>query len=176
MMQGNQLLLHIHAGSHLLRTAHQDTDFSLSHLFKKLFPLYIRLCVMDKADFLWLYSLCKQRRLCCLIKVKAAIVFRRPLVAEDQLGQPALCCLVINPCYLFGAQIQLGIRVIRYLRVNGPGVCGEQTGLMGQLQEIVLAAVHLPVPDGLRPFCQLHDNPLLVRGTDRFNDLGAAGF
>ena len=47
---------------------------------------------------------------------------------------------------------------------------------MGQLQEIVLGTVYLPVPDGLRPLCQFHDNPFLVRGADGLDDLGTSGF
>ena len=77
---------------------------------------------MNKSNFLRSDSLCDQRCLCCLIKIETAVILRRPLVAEDQLGQPVLCRLLVNLRHFFSAQVQLGAGIVRYLRIDGSGV------------------------------------------------------
>ena len=113
MVECNQLILNIHAGSHLFGAAHQDTDFPLPYLFKQLFPLGVCFGVMDERNLLRFHALCNQRRLHRFIEIKAAVIFRSALVTEDKLCQPLLCCLMVNLRHIPGADIELGIRVIR---------------------------------------------------------------
>ena len=77
-----KFVLHIRAGSHLLRTAHQDADIPSAHLLEQLQLLCFGICFVDELYFIGGYATGNQLLSNVVIDIEGAVVFRRRQVAE----------------------------------------------------------------------------------------------
>jgi len=175
-MQRNHLILHIQACSHLFRTAHQYPHFPAPHLFQQFRPFCVRVGLMYESNILFRHARTDKGLFHGLVKIKPAVRLGRPLVTEDKLGGMFLRRGMVYFRHFSGTGIELGVRVILQCFIQNAGIHGEQPCLVGQFQEIVLAAVHFLIADGLRPFHQFLHDCFLIRGDGCFHHLHPARF
>ena len=85
MVQSNQLLLHIRAGSHLLRRTDKHSDLTVSHLAEQFLFLRFGICRMDIGNFLFRNTFRYQLVAQIIIDIESTVTVGSREVAEYHL-------------------------------------------------------------------------------------------
>ena len=169
MVNGDHLILNIHAGSQLAGTANQNTDFSLPGTLKQFLPLCFRSGIVNKGYLRFRHALCQQHISYFIIYIEFP-GFGGTNITKDKLrgsrggGVPPDLINVLN------TDIQLTSCTI-CIRSNQARVNRHQAGLAGQLQHIIFFRLYSAGSDCFRPQDKIGHDCLLCGGRFHRNNL-----
>ena len=83
MMQGNQPILNVGAGSQFRCGTEQDTHLTGAHLGKQFRLFCLGRCLMDKSNFFPRNAFCHQFIPHIIVDIETAVAFRRGQVTEN---------------------------------------------------------------------------------------------
>ena len=169
MVNGDYLILNIHAGSQLACAADQDTDFSLTGTLKQLLPLCFRSGVVNKGYLRFRHTLCQQHISYFIIYIEFP-GFGSANITKDKLRGSRGGGVLPNLINILNADTQLASCTIR-IRSNQARVNRHQASLTGQLQHIIFFRLHSASSDCFCPHDKIGHNCLLCGGRFHRNNL-----
>ena len=107
VVQSYQTLLHVCTRTHFEGRADKDTDLTSAHLAEQFFLLRIRICRMDKCDFLGRYAALYELRANIVVHVEVAVVLRCGEVTEHKLSRFLVGVALPNIVDIFHAYVDL---------------------------------------------------------------------
>ena len=154
MMEGNELLLAVGARAHTLGAAQQHPHLTRAHLAEQVFLLRFAFGVMDVCDFIFGNAQLQQLGTNIIIDAETSIPLRGGQVTENHLCGTLVCGALPDCKYIFRTLGGFAVRVAGQHGVDKSLIQRQLAAVVGDKQHIILTAVHLAVPDFLRPLCQ----------------------
>lgn len=106
---------------------------------------------MDVCDFVFGNAQFQQLGTNIIIDAETAISLRGGQVTENHLRGTLVCCVLPNCKYIFRTLGGFAVRVAGQHGIDKPLIQRQLAAVVGDKQHIILTAVHLAVPDFLRP-------------------------
>ena len=164
VVQGDELLLTVGAGTHALGAAQQDTHLTAPHLAEQVFLLRLALGVVDEGDLVFGNTQFQQFRVNIIINAEGAVILWGGQVAKNHLGGTLVRGALPDLKHIFRALGGFAVGIAGKHGVDQPLIQRQLAAIVGDEQHIVHAAVHLAVADFLSALRQRrHDLFLILR-------------
>ena len=162
MVQGDQPFLYVGSRTHLGGAPEKDTHLSGADVGKELRFAGLSVRFVDERDLLLRDAALDQLLPQVVVHVEIPVVVGRGQVAEHQLGGTLFAALLPYPVDVVQAGVDLALFVIREHGVIEPLIQRQLPAVVGDFKHIILAWLHLTVPDFLSPVCEGGHHLLLI--------------
>ena len=162
MVQRDQFMLYIHAGSHHFCGTDQHSDFSFTHLCKQLLLCFGAFVILNEANLFFRNAAQHELILDFLIGAESVIALCLFACRRGQIGENQLCfirALLPDLKDFFGASINFTAAEV--LGIQNARIERDRLAVTDNFQDIIFVGFYSPQANQLCAFSQLLDHCLL---------------